>query len=795
MTPSPAPTAPRTRRDIQGLRAIAVIAVVLCHAVGWPSGGFVGVDVFFVISGFLITGLLLREMDATGGIRLRAFAARRVRRILPGSLLVLVVVAVAAFFVFNRPRAEQTLGDAIAAALLASNWRFAASGTDYFRASDAVSPLQHFWSLSVEEQFYLVWPLLLVLLLLIPVVRRNGAARRMTVGIAAATIGAASFVWALVDTAAEPTVAYFSTATRAWELAAGALLAVLAPLLARIPSVVRIPLAWIGLAGILWSFATIDATDAFPAPWAALPVAATAVVIAAGVGGDPRARHLFPITNPVGVVVGDLSYALYLWHFPVIVFAAVLLPAGAPVTPIVLGAIATLAVASYLTVEQPLHRSPWLRSRGRTDGPAETPATPDAATVAALEPVAPAPTAPRALQNRPAGWTPGVRYYPGSPGRATSTSEPIDPAPVAAPVAPTATAAPATAPAAAPVPASSAPEGAATWSAWRARVAGQAALGLVVLVIGAGVIGVTLQSTVGGLPVIGPAAPPAASGDTATDPLPALQQELSEAVSATSWPALSPSLDDVISRSSSDNPARDCFSPDATPDAAACTWGSADAPNHLYLVGDSTAMAYAPAFKKIAEESSGAWRITTMGLYGCRFTDVLVQNDGAGVMAACPQRKIDVRAAIAADPAAFVVVSNAYTLGRTSDGADLSATDLIAATQAEMATYAMPGRIGYLAPPPLGADLGQCYSPLSSPANCLSAVDPTWKAMEAAAESAASMGGDHAIDSLPFSCWNDACPAFAGGIPTKYDGTHLTAAFAEHIAPVIRAALQAQGIL
>jgi peptidoglycan/LPS O-acetylase OafA/YrhL len=827
MTTSPTPSHD-VRRDIQGLRALAVVAVVLCHAIGWPTGGFAGVDVFFVISGFLITGLLLREVDRTGRISLRGFAARRVRRILPASLVVLVAVA---FLAFNRPRAEQTLGDAIAAALLVSNWRFAADGTDYFHATDAVSPLQHFWSLSVEEQFYLVWPLLIVALLLIPLARRGATSVRIVVGLAAVAIGVTSYAWAMVDTPTEPTVAYFATTTRLWELAAGAVLAALSPLLGRIPAALRILLGWAGLAGILWSFVVIEADSPFPAPWATLPVAATALVIASGVGGDPRARHLFPLSNPLSVVVGDMSYSIYLWHSPVIVFAAVLLPAGAPATGIVLGTIAILSLASYLIVEQPLHRSPWLRPVPRREAvsaedrsrPSRSPAAgPDASAGAVA---APAPA--RAFNSRPPGWTPGVRYFPGAPprsgvgpqgasdareltsGPAAVVSAAVDPHGIEPGAESVAAERPSVEPNAVEVSSATPATPAsrelspterralrrADWATWRARFTGQMALSAVALAIGAGVLVLTLQSTVGGLPVLGPLVPAAPTTEAQTDPLPALQEELAAAASASAWPALNPSLDDVIVRSSGDNPAHDCFAPDIALDAGRCTWGSADAPNHMYLVGDSTAMAYAPAFKKIAEDSGGSWRITTVGLYGCRFTDVLVQNDGAGVMAACPQRKADVRAAIAADPAQLVVVSNAYTLGRTTDGADLSASALITATQAETATYGMPGRIALLAPPPLGADLGQCYSPLSSPANCLSGVDSTWKDMELAAEAAAAASGDHAVSALPFSCWQDVCPAFAGTLPTKYDQTHLTVAYAEHIAPALRWSLASVGLM
>ncbi|GAA2966131.1 hypothetical protein GCM10010459_23210 [Microbacterium schleiferi] len=209
MTPdTPSRTAPR--RDIQGLRALAVLAVLGAHAVGWPAGGFVGVDIFFVISGFLITGMLLSEIRRYGSVSVGGFYARRARRILPAALVTLGAVVGAAFALFNTVRADQTLWDAISAALFVSNWRFAAQGTDYFHAADAVSPLQNFWSLSVEEQFYLAWPgLLVILVLLVPVAARRGAAARVVVGIAAGAIVAASFAWALTQTEARPTLAYF----------------------------------------------------------------------------------------------------------------------------------------------------------------------------------------------------------------------------------------------------------------------------------------------------------------------------------------------------------------------------------------------------------------------------------------------------------------------------------------------------------------------------------------------------------------------------------------------------------
>ncbi|MDD7961379.1 acyltransferase family protein [Microbacterium thalli] len=795
---------PLPRHDIQGLRALAVLAVIGAHTIGWPRGGFVGVDVFFVVSGFLITGALLREIRITGGIRIGAFFGRRARRILPAALIVLVATAATAFAVFSRARAEQTLVDALWSAGFAANVHFAALGTDYFHADDAVSPLQHFWSLAVEEQFYVVWPLLLLIAVAVmPPAARRSARTAVVVGAAAVAVLAGSFGWALLQSDAAPVPAYFSTFTRAWELAAGAVLAAAVPMLRRLPVGLGAAMSWLGLAGLLVAFALIDPEAAgFPAPWAALPVAATALVLAGGVPGDPRHRHLFPLTNPVSVVVGDVSFSLYLWHFPVIVFAAVLLPAGDVATWLVLGITGILAVASYHLVEQPFRHLPL----GREGRPAAPPAATPAATATPVPDPAPAPvpTRPAALSSRPAGWTPGTRYYPGMP-RPQQLSSPT--ADAAAPALGAAAALTATRvaprPPAAPEPSpetGSAPADAASpWSAWRARFGPPALLAASALGMAALVTVLVVQTSFGSLtaPPIALAPPDSAGAGevSGADPIAALQSELAAAATATQWPDLRPSLDEVMTRSSTSNPVRDCFSPDTAPTAAGCSTGSADAPVHIYLVGDSTAMAYAPAFRALADASSGGIRVTTVGLYGCRFTDVAVQNDGAGIMAACPQRKADVRAMILADAPSLVVMSNAYTLGHTPDGTDLSADALLTAQEAEAAGYGLPGRIVHLAPPPEGADLGRCYSPAGSPYACASAVSSTWGQMEAAAERIAAASGNHAVSSLPFTCWELVCPAFAGDIPTRYDRTHLTVAYAEHIAPALRAELAARGLL
>ena len=290
------------RADVQGLRALAV-------------------DVFFVISGFLITGLLLREHERTNHISFTAFYQRRIKRIIPAATLVLLVTLATALLFFNRGRFDRTFWDAIWAFFSTANWHFAATDTDYFLADGPVSPLQHYWSLSIEEQFYFVWPwLMLAVLILAAKVGVNR--RRLVTGLVMAIIIGASFVRAMFDTQANPTLSYFSTLTRAWELGVGALIAITAPWWSQLPARMRPVLAWVGLLGII-------GTVPFPAPWAVLPVVATALVLAAGIGGEQR--FLVPLTNRVSGCLGNISYSLYLWHFPVIIFAGTLIRPSSPV--------------------------------------------------------------------------------------------------------------------------------------------------------------------------------------------------------------------------------------------------------------------------------------------------------------------------------------------------------------------------------------------------------------------------------------------------------------------------------
>jgi peptidoglycan/LPS O-acetylase OafA/YrhL len=367
---SPAPARSRVRKDIEGLRAVAVGLVILDHIVHWPAGGFIGVDVFFVISGFLITSLLLKEVRRDGKVSFADFYRRRARRILPNSVLVIAVTVAVAAVVMPTSRIGAVLTDGWWALLFAGNWRMASSGTDYLQGGLPPSPLQHFWSLGVEEQFYLVWPVLLLVALAASAVLPRWIGRTWCFGAACAAVLVASLAWSWHETVSATTVAYFSSLSRAWELAIGAMLAIVAHRLDRIPERLRAPLGLLGLAGIVASALLITPDSRFPTPAVIAPVLATALVIAAGTGGGEPSRLLWPLTNPASQYVGKLSFSLYLWHFPVATLLVYLMADGTPAylaTAVVLTA--ALSIGSFYLVEDPIRRSSWLepgeRGRGR----------------------------------------------------------------------------------------------------------------------------------------------------------------------------------------------------------------------------------------------------------------------------------------------------------------------------------------------------------------------------------------------------------------------------------------------
>jgi len=345
------------RPDIEGLRAVAVTLVVLSHLrLGFP-GGYVGVDVFFVISGFIITRQLGAELNRTDRISLREFYARRVRRILPAATVV-IVGAVLACWKWDSPlQVKSDASDGLFSALSAINWRLAVNGTNYFQASSPPSPFQHFWSLSVEEQFYAVWP---VLLLVIGVAAGSRYGRRKSLVWALLIIMSASLVVTITTTASSPSWAYFGTQTRAWELAFGALLAVSVDCWTRMPPALASQMSWLGLGMITLSAFSYNSSTVYPGSAVVLPVLGSAFVIAGGSPGWSRSAELVLRRRPVQFL-GRTSYSWYLVHWPVLVITP--LAIGHALTTVdkwlVLFGSLAIAVLMFYIVERPVRSWSW----------------------------------------------------------------------------------------------------------------------------------------------------------------------------------------------------------------------------------------------------------------------------------------------------------------------------------------------------------------------------------------------------------------------------------------------------
>jgi peptidoglycan/LPS O-acetylase OafA/YrhL len=359
-SPVLAATSTGYRPDIEGLRAVAVLLVVLSH-VGVPAlaGGFVGVDVFFVISGYLITSLLLRESAATGRIAIGAFYARRALRLLPASCLVLVATVAGFRLWLPAVRVDEFARDALAAVSYSANFRFAWTGTDYLNAGNTPSPFQHFWSLAVEEQFYLVWPLLIAGTAVL--FRR----RRRALAVVLAVLIAVSYSLSITETVRSAPWAYFGPHTRAWELGLGALLAVAATRMTNIPVRVAAALGWLGLVAIGGAALTFDDGTAYPGRLAAVPVLGAAAVIAAGIGGRPlRGAGALLEMSPM-LTVGRLSYSWYLWHWPVLMIGPAALGRAGTLRDNLLLAAGALGLAwvTYRFVEDPVRHGEFLRRR------------------------------------------------------------------------------------------------------------------------------------------------------------------------------------------------------------------------------------------------------------------------------------------------------------------------------------------------------------------------------------------------------------------------------------------------
>lgn len=352
------------RADVEGLRAVAVLLVLVYHSGAPLGGGFAGVDVFFVVSGFVITAQLVRELEQGKQFSLLTFYGRRAKRLLPAASLVVVVTAVAAWFLAPAAQWRTIAGDLIGSAAYVVNWVFAGRAVDYLAEDVDPSPMQHYWSLAVEEQFYIVWPLIILALIWVSRRLRGTAIPSRLLLSAGLTLVVLlpSFLWAMYLTAAAPERAFFVTTTRMWELALGALVALGAHQWQRLPRSLAALLAWAGLTAVLVGAVVQDGTTPWPGPGAAVPVLGTAAVIiggfAAGRGGPLVLLGWRPL-----VWIGGLSYSLYLWHWALLVIVGWHFGDLDTATGLLVVTLSVLpAWLSFRFVERPIRHAPRLNS-------------------------------------------------------------------------------------------------------------------------------------------------------------------------------------------------------------------------------------------------------------------------------------------------------------------------------------------------------------------------------------------------------------------------------------------------
>jgi peptidoglycan/LPS O-acetylase OafA/YrhL len=352
-SPAPSVAQSRFRPELQGVRALASVLVVVYHV--WLDRISGGVDVFFLVSGFLITGQLYRA-SLRGRVELRPMWGRMIKRLFPAAMTVLLTVAVASALLLPEDRWFQTIREVFASALFYENWQLAADSVDYFAQHNSASVVQHFWSLSIQGQFYLLWPVVFVALGL--AVRRFGWPLRRTVNVMLVTLFAASLAYSVYLTAADQPLAYFHGLTRVWEFALGGLMAMFLDAVT-LPRQLRIVLGWVGVAGLVLCGIVLRVDTVFPGFIALWPTLSAGLVLVAGQTGSGFGADRWLGSKPLGYL-GNISFSLYLWHWPVLVFYlivrgrdAVGLLGGA----VVLGVSFGLSVLTYHFIENPVRLS------------------------------------------------------------------------------------------------------------------------------------------------------------------------------------------------------------------------------------------------------------------------------------------------------------------------------------------------------------------------------------------------------------------------------------------------------
>ena len=791
-------TAEAFRPDLEGLRGLAILLVLLFHA-GVPgiAGGFVGVDVFFVLSGFLITGLLIRERERTGRIDLPAFYARRARRILPAALVVIVATLVAATAFLSPLDLLRTADDAVAVALSAGNIRFAATATDYFAGTAAPSPFLHYWSLGVEEQFYLLWPALLI------VATRYGRPR-LGAGVLIAAVVVTSVGLAIWLTDVSAPWAFYSLPTRAWQLGLGGLLAIVIERVDGRGRLVAAGAGWLGLAAVIASAFVIDASTPYPGVAALLPALGAGGLIIAGTGRASAGRLL--ALAPMRFL-GRISYSLYLVHWPILVLPAATLSLDEElplaVRLVLAGLSLVVGAACWRVVEQPIHRAvrfrlqPWRALGIATAAVATTLVAVFAVSAGTSE------SLDSALMAAPVESAMESIMPDGSPAATAIAS---DDAPTDAPAytsTPTREASPSPIPPASePVVASLAPSAPSSFSLSAAAPSPVESASSTEGGIAAGTPGPTPGHTTA--PTATPAPTAAPTTPPATAPVPPTPTALPATAPTATAPAAPASTPRPTSPPPDPNSAQPlpanvqpplrtavgdrerlqndgCELGNTRVQPPSCIYGNRNGAFTLALVGDSHAAQWFPALEVIADRNG--WRLVVFTKISCRFVDLpIYSRELKREYTECAQWRELVVGQLQATPADLIVVSAARGMG-TINPAD----DSPVRQGAEMARLLnrVPGRKAILVDTPQShVDVPGCLSSHISdtrPCDTSRSAAVGWRYLKL--EQAAAEGSGAAIINMTDDiCRGNVCPAVVDGYIVFRDVFHLTATFAASLA-------------